>query len=100
MSIIGRRVTTTTQGYGNTKPETLTGTLRAVGAEHGDTFALLVEDDNGDLHTWDSCACSVLPEPPTMLERLVPSWARPHVVEAVAGGVIILGGLALVMAVL
>ena len=95
MSIIGRRVKYTTQGYGNTTPETLTGVVRAAGIA-----TLLVEDDNGDLHTWDSCACSVLPEPPTMLERLVPSWARPHVVEAVAGGVIILGGLALVMAVL
>jgi len=35
-----------------------------------------------------------------MSRPLIPPWARPHIVEAVAGGVIIIGGLALVMAVL
>jgi len=99
-SLIGRRVRHTTRGYGNTAPETVEGTVQAVGLAPGDGFDLLVLLDDGGLDRWDAGACSLVPQPPSIVARLAPEWARPHILPALAGAAIIFGGLGLAMAVL
>lgn len=85
-SIIGRRVSITHPGYGNKKPEHQQAVVLSVGVGDDGNFIALVQLDNGDLDTWKADLCSTVP---TALDRIVPEWARPHIVEAILGGAIV-----------
>ena len=81
-------------GTGNQTDATAIGTVVAVGyappceGVYGD-FAILVQHAGGRLSDHFAEHATILSEPPTLLGRIVPEWARPHIAEAIGGGLLL-----------